>query len=148
MEQQGLTLWSLGRTDMQVKPESQEVAVMCSQLLYGPTERSACSALPGTHTGSFPQPDTGPPAASGLCGWVSKGGDGGQTHPHSVSLRGGRQALSHPTPAFPSQVITKDQPHFPLKGHSLSCQPDSLLLQALLPAHIPARCVPGQNCVS
>lgn len=77
--------------------------------------------------GSFPQLDTGPPAASGLCGWVSKGRDGGQTHPHSVSLRGGRQALPRPTPAFPSQVITKDQPHFPLKDHR----------QSLLPARLP-----------
>lgn len=59
---QALTLWSLGRTDMQVKPESQEVAVMGSQLLHGPKERSAYSALPGVHTWVLPIARHGAPS--------------------------------------------------------------------------------------
>lgn len=59
--QQVLTLCSLGRTDVQMKLESQEVAVMCSQLLHGPTERSACSALPGAHTWVLPIAGHGAP---------------------------------------------------------------------------------------
>lgn len=90
-----------------------------------------------------------PPEASGLWGWVSTGRGGGQTYPLGVSLRGGRQALPRPTPAFPSQVLTKDQPHFPLKDHSQSLWPACLPPPAgLAPARIPARCAPGQTCVS
>ena len=101
--------------------------------------------------GSFPQLDMGPPAASGLCGWVSKGGGGGQTHPHGVSLRGGREALPRPVPHQPSPVrwsLKSSLTSLWRTTGSLSCQPNSLPLQALPPAHIPAQCVPGQNCVS
>ena len=106
---------------MQMKLESQEVAVMCSQLLHSPTERSACSALPGAHTWVLPIAGHGAPSgfrAVGVGqhrrGWRSdiptrcqpQGWQAGSSPPHPRRPQSGAHKRPAPLPSEGPQPVS------------------------------------------